>query len=171
MRADAPAPSMSSLLSSWLALTGWMFAICAERANTLVEGGEQRLDDAVTDVGCPPGVRQNDAGELPSLDPASFAAGLREAAEQALLQAAELINEEPNACMEAVTRDRVQKLFGALADEVLAVAMERRIAAAESERGETEAPEWVRRYRRMLAAEGRWPPGDEPIGQERKEVS
>src|SRR5262245_5128136 len=158
MRTDGPAPSVTSLVSSWLSLTGWMLAVCGERVNTFVEGGHDRVGDAVTDVGCPPGERSNDAADLPALDPEAFVARFRERVEQALRQAAAIVNEEPNACMEAVTRDRVLGLFRALAEDVLAGAMEQRIAAAESERGEADAPEWVRRYRRILASEGRWPP-------------
>jgi len=162
MRLEGPAPSVSSLLSSWLSLTGWVFAVCAQRANDLIEGGHDRVGDAVNDVGSPPEEGTNDAGELPALAPEAFAAGLIGRAEEVLRQAAEVINQEPNACMEAVTRDRVQALFRTLADEVLARAMEQRIADAEAARGESEAPDWVRRYRRILAAEGRWPPAEEP---------
>jgi hypothetical protein len=158
---EGPAPSVSSLLSSWLSLTGWMFAVCADRANDLIEGGHDRVGDAIADVGCPSAER-GESAELPTLDPEAFAAGLIGRAEQTLRQAAEVINQEPNACMEAVTRDRVQALFRALADAVLAEAMEKRIAEAEAERGESGSPEWVRRYRRILAAEGRWPPVEEP---------
>jgi hypothetical protein len=162
MRPDGPAPSAHSLLSSWLSLTGWMIALCAERAHDLIEGGHDRLGDAVADVGCQAAEGRNDAGDLPALDPDAFADALLERAAEALRRAAAVINEEPNACLEAVTRDRVQTLFRLLADEALAYAMEQRIAAAEAVRGEADSPEWVRRYRRILAAEGRWPPAEEP---------
>lgn len=158
MRADGPPPSMASVLSSWLSLTGWMVALCAQRANDLAEGGGDRVGDAVADVGCPAAEGDATASELPRLDADAFVAGLLPHVERALRQAAAAIDEEPNACLAALTRDRVLSLFRALAEEALAQAMEQRIASAERDRGEADAADWVRRYRRLLAAEGRWPP-------------
>src|SRR5437667_2230352 len=102
MRPDGPGPSVTSVLSSWLSLTGWMVALCAERASSLAEGGGDRLTDAVADVGCPPADQVNRADELPPLDADALVAGLRDRLEQTLRQAAAVINEEPNACMVAV---------------------------------------------------------------------
>jgi hypothetical protein len=163
MRQDGPAPSISSLVSSWLSLTGWVFAACAERANTFVEGGNDRVSDAILDVDSEPREPAAAGASLPPLDADAFVADMRERVEQILRQAAEVVNQEPNACLTAVTRDRLQTLFRALADEALTQALEARIAAAEGERGEAGSAEWVRRYRRILASEGRWPPvADEP---------
>jgi hypothetical protein len=163
MRPDGPAPSISSLVSSWLSLTGWVVATCADRANTFVEGGHDRVSDAILDVASEPPEPTDEGASLPPLDADVFVAALRERVEQVLRQAAEVVNQEQNACLAAVTRDRIQTLFRALADEALAQALEARIAAAESERGEAASAEWVRRYRRILASEGRWPPvAEEP---------
>ena len=162
MRPDGPAPSLSSLVSSWLSLTGWLASACAERANRLVEGGNDRVSDALLDVDAEPPDSPADAASLPPLDTVEFSLAVRQRVERALWQTVDLVNSEPNACLAAVTRDRVQSLFRALADEILAQALEMRVAAAETERGEAMATEWVRRYRRILAAEGRWPPVEEP---------
>ena len=158
MRQDGPAPSISSLVSSWLSLTGWVFAACAERANTLVEGGNERVSDAILVVDSEPRDPAAAGASLPPLDADEFVAALRERVEQVLRQAADVVNQQPNACLAAVTRDRLQTLFHDLADEALTQALEARVAAAEGQRGEAGSAEWVRRYRRILASEGRWPP-------------
>src|SRR4051794_19487609 len=73
MRPDAPAPSIASLVSSWLSLTAWVFAACADRANSLVEGGNDRVGDAVNDLGSEPAERKGNA-ELPAIDVEAFVA-------------------------------------------------------------------------------------------------
>jgi hypothetical protein len=157
MRADGPAPSITSLVTSWLSLTGLVFSSVLHRANSLAENSA----DAVMDVGCPPAEQPGEAGDLPVVDPEQFALSLCERTWQTLRQVGDVINDDPHGCFEAVTRDRVHTLFRELAEYTLSAALEQRVAAAEAERGEAEAPEWVRKYRRMLAAEGRWPPGPE----------
>src|SRR5262245_40540245 len=106
MRPDSPAPSITSLVTSWLSLTRCLFSACVERANTIVEGGDQAIHDAVMDVGCPPPERTADADELPPLDPEAFVLALRERSEETLRRAAEVINQEPHVCLAPVTRDR-----------------------------------------------------------------
>jgi hypothetical protein len=172
MRADGPDPSISGLFSSWLSLSGWLCRACVERAQSFAEGGGQALEDAVLDAGCPPRRANPDGDELPPLDAEAFAASLRERAESALRQTAALVNAEPHVCLAAVTRDQVRELFRELADEALAKAVEGRVESAEAARGENDARAWVKRYRRMLAGQGQWPPpadearGDRTNGEE-----
>jgi hypothetical protein len=167
MQLDGPAPSISGLFSSWLSLSSFLFRSCVSRAQSFAEGGGKSLEDAMMDVGCPPSRVNPDADELPPLDADVFAAALRERTEMTLRKMAEVVNEEPHACLADLTRDRVQTLFRELADEALALAIEQRIASAESVRGEKDSQVWVKKYRRMLAEEGRWPPvPDEERGVE-----
>jgi hypothetical protein len=88
---------------------------------------------------------------------------LRGRVEETLRQAAEVINEDAHGCWAAATQARVLALFSALAHEALELALELRVGAAEGQvPPEQLAPgDWARRYRRMLAAQGHWPPAHE----------
>jgi hypothetical protein len=85
-------------------------------------------------------------------------AALREQAERVLREGAELINEDACGCWEELTEARVLALFAALGQQALDQALALRVAAARLP-GESSPPgEWAKKYRRMLAAEGKWPP-------------
>ena len=90
-----------------------------EPANTFVEGGNDRVSDAILDVDSEPREPAAAGPALPPLDADEFVADMAQRVEQILRQAAEVVNQEPNACLTAVTRDRLQTLFRALADEAL----------------------------------------------------
>src|SRR5204863_1100307 len=93
---------------------------------------------------------------LPSLDPARLVEALRPRFEQALLRAAAVMNEDPSGFWTEVTEERVAAIFLDLGEAALEQGIELRVAAAE---GPASKPGWARKYRCMLALEGRWPSG------------
>jgi hypothetical protein len=159
---DYPNPSVGKLVASWLSLTERVVWALASKAQGLTEGASDAVKDALLDLGSdPPGDGPADAAgaqALPPLNPDELAAALRGAIEYALYRAAEVINEDACGCWTEVTRERVLAIFTELAQEVLDQALELRVAAAEDDLSSAAGGEWARRYRRMLAAEGRWPP-------------
>ncbi len=172
---DHPRASVARLLTSWLAFTRWTLSIwlaftrwtyssCVGTAPGWAERAADRVKDTLLDLGCSRSTGEDpvalEAGPLPALDVAAFVAGLRERVERTLEKTADAINEEPCAAWAPVTQERVVALFRDLAQEVLAEALEMRVSAAEALLGGTSASpeEWVKRYRRMKAAEGQWPP-------------
>src|SRR4051812_13911551 len=131
-------PSISALFTSWLSLTQWIFAACFERANAIAEGSETFVRDALMDIGCPPPADGPDGQPLPRLEDEALVTALRQRIERVVQDAADIISEQPHACLTPVTRDRLAALFASLADEALALAAEQRVAAAERLRGDAE---------------------------------
>jgi len=158
---DHPTPSLGKLVSSWLSLTGWIFATCLARAQHQTEKVGQAVKDTILDLGTGPADADR-AGPQPlaALDPEAFVAGMRGRVEEILHRVAEMLNEDPCGCWTEVTEERVLALFAELAQEALAQALELRVAAEEARLQNQlgSSGEWVKKFRRMLAAEGRWPP-------------
>jgi len=165
--ADDVSPSLRSLIVSWLSLTGWMLAACGAKARVMAETGSDAVKDRLLDLSCDPPLDDQaglpGAEALPPLDPEVFAASLRGEVEAVLRRAAAAINEDPCGCWAAVTEERVQTLFAELGQEALARALDLRVAAAEAGLAPRRVSpgDWAKRYRRMKAAEGRWPPAAE----------
>jgi hypothetical protein len=148
-------PSVARLLASWLSFTRWTFSTCAGRAQELMEGGADRVKDTIMDLGCPPPANAAAAGPLPLLETAPFAAALREEIDRTLARMLEVVNGEPGGDWSPRTQEEVLALFHELGETALECALELRVRAAEKE---PPAAKWVRKYRRMMAEEGRWPP-------------
>jgi hypothetical protein len=161
--------SLRSLFACWLAFSGQIVqAITAKLRQRMVEEGAEVVKDTILDLDTETAADDWDeltgTQTLPPLNPERLVASLRSQIEQALRQAAEAINEDPCGCWAAVTEERVLALFNDLGHEALAHALELRVAAAEALLPHQQAARgaWAHKYRRMLAAEGRWLPQEEP---------
>jgi hypothetical protein len=161
---DHPTPSIGKLFSSWLSLTFWIVRACTATAKQQTTKVVRAVNDKILDMGNGSGnealVGQAGPQPLPPLLPAEFVAAMRGRVDAMLYRTAEMINEDSCGCWTEVTVDRVAALFDELAQEALVQALELRVAAEETRLGQPDsAGEWVKKFRRMLAAEGRWPPG------------
>jgi hypothetical protein len=161
---DRLGPSLGTLLSSWLALTGWIFTAFVSRAKQQTEKVGQAVKDTILDLGDQPSAAERARPEHPQplalLDANDLVSALRGRVEETLYDVAHLLNEDVYGCWEGVTVDRVHALFEELAREALERALEMRVAAEEARLGPqlASSSRWARKLRRMLAAEGRWPP-------------
>jgi hypothetical protein len=164
---NTPTPSVRSLISSWIYLTGWIIRAIAARAGELADRAGVEVKDAILDLGCHPADAESspdaEPAPLPSLCPDEFVAALHGPVEQVLRRVAEVINEDPCGHWTSATEDRVVALFRELGQEALEQALLLRVAAAEPpvSSGASSGGEWVKKYRLMLAQEGRWPPAPE----------
>jgi hypothetical protein len=157
-----PRPSLWSLLSCWLTLSGLIFRSCGRRLREILDRGQDTVKDAILDLEVgreAPDERSSLPATLPPVDGRQLARILREHYEEALRQVAEVINEDPYGCLSEVTEDRVFKLMKDLGQEALQQAFEMQVQTAETQLPASQVPqgEWAKRFRRMLAAEGRWP--------------
>jgi hypothetical protein len=174
---DHPEPSLRALLLSWGRLTGRIFRACGARLGAGADRAADAVNDALLDLKWPPEDDPPVEAPPPTHLPPADASGLLEASLDDLAevfhQAAGLVNDDPDGCWAAATEEQVIALFEGLGRRVIARALEGRVTAAEAalRPGEGRCREWVRRYRRMLAAEGRWPPPDERAGQPSDESS
>src|SRR5262245_39893999 len=96
---DTPPLRLGRLLASWPSLTGWLVWACAARVKQGVDCAGDAVKDAILDLGCPaPEPPGTPPAPLPPVDPERLSAALRGPIEEALRRAAEVINEEPDAC-------------------------------------------------------------------------
>lgn len=163
-RTDFPAPSLRSLLVDWFTLTQRTVRACATKADELLVDASETTRNTILDLG----LDQDDGNQpegvpgasLPPMDPDRFVAVMWNEVEEVLRQVAELINEDPNGCWAAVTEERVRALFDLLAQQALMQALDLRVTEAEAQlsRRDSRHATWVKKYRRLLAQEGRWPP-------------
>ncbi len=156
-----PRLSVARLVASWLSFTRWTFSTCIAQVQDLTEGGADAVKDTILDLGCqPPADSPVEPQPLPPLPPGCLAGALREEVERVLQRVSEVVNEEPAGCWSPRTTEQVLALFEELAQLALARALDLRVRAAEKALpGEQANPsDWLHRYRRMLAEEGRWPP-------------
>jgi hypothetical protein len=150
-------PTIRSLASAWLVFTWRVANAMAARAQRNFDEYADGIKDSCLDLG-----RQLPAdpttAELPGVDPAQLAAAMRVRVEATLREVADLLNEDDAGNWEAVTEERVRDCFARLADETLAAALDLRVARVEAQLPpERSRGEWARKYRRLLAREGRWP--------------
>jgi hypothetical protein len=144
---------------SWLSLPGWLVRAVARKALLLSEQTADGVKDALLDLGCPSeeeGSEPADPLPLPPLDAGEFAASLREPIDDALRRAAALLNDTPGGCP-SEQLEQVRAIFEELAEEAIERALLLRLRAAEADLPPVGA-DWARKYRRMMAREGRWSP-------------
>jgi hypothetical protein len=167
-----PHPSLGTLLASWWALTGYVIQAFAAKIDGQREDTADAVGMAIRDLdwdtrGQPPRAIPEALG-LPPLCPEQFVNALRPQVELALRRVAEVMNEDPSGYWEDVTEERVAALLLDLGEAALEQGLEMRVAAAENQSASvSSSPQhWARRYRCMLALEGRWPPVPETNGQD-----
>ncbi len=163
---DCPSPSARSLIASWLSLTAFVLRALAGKAQEMAEKGADAVKDTLLDLGSPAsGDRDEPAGwaPLPAVRPEELIAALREQTERVLREEAEAIDEGACGCCEELAEARVLALFAELGEEALDQAHALRVAAAADRPSEQQPAfgEWAKKYRRMLATEGRWPAREE----------
>lgn len=155
-------PRMMRLLLSWFRLSGWIAQTFAIKAREITDRVPDFIKDVILDTERTPleklpAEKNLEVQPLPMMDPAQLAVKLRDKTEQALQEAAAIINEDPSGLLETVTEERVFVVFRELAEETLQCASELRVAEAEKQLRCSKG-EWAKKLHRMLAEEGRWPP-------------
>jgi hypothetical protein len=160
MRSQASASlSVARMLASWLSFTRWTFSACVDRMQDLADEGADRVKDTMMDLGCePPGEGQLIHADLPPLAQHRLAFELAEEIQRTLARTVELVNESPTGSLSPHTEEQVRALFAELGQTALATALDVRIADAVALAEQSCPDGWVRKYRHMLAEEGRWPP-------------
>lgn len=166
MRATCPpSASVGRLLVSWLALSRWLLSACAVKVTEVTHLNAATVKDAILDLGSRPdeanSAKPAPTVPLPPVPADQLVDALHDLVDQVLVRTAEMINEDPSGCWADVTEEQVLRLFCALGEETLDKAFDLRVRAAEAGCPPGLAPrgEWAHKYRRMLAEEGRWPPG------------
>jgi len=103
------------------------------------------------------------AAELPPVVPAELVQALQARVESTLGRVADTINANPTGRVGRESEERVLDLVADLVEEALQVGLQLRIAAAENRLSPAELPEgrWAKKFRFMLADEGRWPDAEE----------
>jgi hypothetical protein len=159
---DLPIPDARRLLASWWELTRFVLYALTAEVHTSTDQAVNRVRDAILDLGDDPeggDGKAFDAQPLPPLPPRQLIEALRPHVEAALRRTVEVINEDSYGCWARLTEERVAALFQELAQVALDEAFELRVAAAEARCAPQQTLQgWARRYRRMMAREGRWPP-------------
>jgi hypothetical protein len=159
-----PHPSLRTLLASWWALTGYVIQAIAAKMDGQREDTADAVGRAIRDLDwdtrnqAPQALPQ--ALGLPPLCPQQFVDALRPKVDLTLRRVAEVMNEDPSGYWEDVTEERVEALLLDLGEAALEQGVEMRVAAAEAQSSSDQSgpQRWARRYRCMLALEGRWPP-------------
>ncbi len=151
-------PTFRALGAAWLAFTWRVANAFAASAQRKFDDSADAFRDSCLDVGSG-ATEEPTAAVLPALDPDEYVASLRGRVEEVLREAASLLNEDGSGNWAAVTEERVSGLFAELADEALAVALDLRVAQAEAQLPAHQSHGvWARKYRRLLAQSGHWPP-------------
>jgi hypothetical protein len=122
----------------------------AERVkNALLELGHDTDEDGNSSI---------DALPLPLMDADPFVEAMQEPVEAALRQAAQRLNAGPGGYTPEKIEEEVHAIFAELARVAIEEAFVQRMALAEIDLPpEKTGGSWARKYRRMMAREGRWP--------------
>jgi hypothetical protein len=106
---------------------------------------------------------EDSAAELPPVAPAQLIQALQARVESTISSVAEAINANPTGRIGPESEDRVLGLIADLVEEALQVGLQLRITAVENLLPPSQMPEgqWARKFRFMLADEGRWPATEE----------
>jgi hypothetical protein len=151
---------MDRLLAFCRSFPNWIAHTVSHKAALLTEQVADGVKDGLLDLGY--SAAEDDQLEaiepipLPPLDSQQFAAALDGPVADALQRVAVLINNAPGGLPPTDVEQQVHAIFEGLARNALWQAFELRMAAAEADLPPSGA-EWARRYRRMMAREGRWP--------------
>jgi hypothetical protein len=150
------------LLALWRLLPGLSVPAVCHKAAVLADRMADGVKDALLDLGysADEDAQLESVAPLPlePLDVEQFVAALHGPVESALRRMAEALNEAPGGPPSAAAEQQVRALFDDLVREALERAFELRMAASESDLPPPgSGGDWARKYRRMMAREGRWP--------------
>ena len=103
------------------------------------------------------------AAALPPVEPAQLVRALQARVESTISSVADAMNANPTGRIGPEAEERVLDLVADLVEEALQVGLQLRIEAAENLLPPAELPQgqWAKKFRFMLAEEGRWPDAEE----------
>jgi hypothetical protein len=144
------------------------FRPAGERVASKVDQLLQRVADSVKEallelhLGMSDEEQEEEASPTPlaPLAPEQFVNAIHGKVEDTLRRMAEAINASPSGRTDQATQQQVFDLVTQLGCEALELGLQLRVAAQESlvPTGQLAAGDWASKFRRMKAAEGRWPP-------------
>jgi hypothetical protein len=150
---NSPFVLFGGLHAFWNSLSGWVAPFGARWAD--------RMKDAILDLGTNSDEEASESIEplpLPPLDKERFLVEMHVRVENALRQVADRLNEASGGFIAAEIANEVEAIFAELAREAAEEAFRLRMGAAESDLPlKVAGSDWARKYRRMMAEEGRWP--------------
>jgi hypothetical protein len=159
---DAPSSQHGGKPSSWKALADWLAQLLSRKSGLLEEFVADRVKDTLLDLGYDP--EEDDELEpaspvpLPPLEVEPFIAGLNGPVSDALRRVAEVVNDNQVNENPHKIEQQVRSIFDDLARTALLQAYELRLAAFEADLPPPgHGADWARKYRRMMASEGRRP--------------
>src|SRR5271166_2625476 len=100
---DCAAPSIASLFTTWLSVTGQLMRAIGASAEQRIEDFPDMLKDSCLDFSGTPTQQENIGLPLPPLDPEQLITALRDSIQEKLRLAATLINEDPSGLWAPVT--------------------------------------------------------------------
>jgi hypothetical protein len=157
---DSTSSRQGGVLSSWQSLTDWLAHALSSRYRSSEEIVADLVKDTLLDLGYDPAddeqLEPASPVPLPPLDVKAFIAMLNSPWQEALCRVAEVINANQEREDPRRIEQQVHAIFDELARAALEQAFQLRQAAAEADlpppgRG----ADWARKYRRMMAREGR----------------
>jgi hypothetical protein len=144
-----------------LSLLGRLGQFLSFKARAIEQHVADRVKDTLFDLGHDAEEDGTEPGEplaLPAMDAGQFIAALQLPVEVALRQAAARLNEGPGGYTPPEIEEQVHAIFDELARQAIEEAFQQRMALAETDLPPVGAGGgWARKYRRMMAREGRWP--------------
>jgi hypothetical protein len=130
------------------------------KVGRLVNHAADAVRDAILDLDWQDPDRQDGPRTvLPPVTPEQFAVALHGRVEEVVRHIAEAVNASADGRITAATEEHVQGLLAELGCEALGLGLHLRVAAAEAcvPADQLGPGKWASHYRRIKAAEGRWP--------------
>jgi hypothetical protein len=145
----------------WLSLFGRLGEFLSGKARLVEQRVADRVKDALFDLGQDveeDGCEGTEALPLPPMGTKQFVKAMLSPVKIALLQAAKRLNEGPGGYTPEEIEKDVHGIFAELAGQAIEEAFQQRKALAETDLPPVKAGgDWARKYRRMMARDGRWP--------------
>jgi hypothetical protein len=152
--------AQNGLRAGWLSLFGRLGQMLSGKARLIEQRVADRVKDALLDLG----EEMEDESEpsvpfpLPAMNADRFIEAMQGPVEIALRQSAQRLNEGPGGQTPEKIDEQVHVIFEELARKAIEEAFQQRMTLAENDLPPVgHGGDWARRYRRMMAREGRWP--------------
>ncbi len=156
-----PISGQSTLGAGHLSLLGRLGQMLSSKARLVEQYVAERVKNALLDLGHDTeedGSSAIDTLPLPLMDVDTFVAAMQGPVEAALRQAAQRLNTGPGGYTPEKIEEEVHAIFADLARQAIEEAFAQGMALAEIDvPPENAGGGWARKYRRMMAREGRWP--------------